>query len=111
MATEFSINEITHLIKQKAFDIGFNGIGISKAEKLDGFGNALNSWLDSGYQAGMDYMERNVEKRGDPTILVSGAKSVISLLTSYYPENTQVNDVPQIAKYAYGTDYHFCTER
>lgn len=104
---EYSQDKATRLIKQKAFDIGFNGIGISKAEKLDGFENALSSWLGSGYHAGMQYMERNIEKRVDPTVLVSGAKSVISLITSYYPEKTQAKDIPQIAKYAYGTDYHF----
>ncbi len=55
----------------------------------------------------MDYMTRNAEKRVDPTILVQGAKSVISLIVSYYPQKVQPAELPQISKYAYGTDYHF----
>lgn len=99
--------EITALIKQKALEIGFNAVGISKAEKIDGFSQKYHEWLKAGYHAGMDYMERNIEKRENPKILVEEAKSVISLLTSYYPEQKQPVNIPQIAKYAYGVDYHF----
>ncbi|SDZ87732.1 epoxyqueuosine reductase [Flavobacterium gillisiae] len=55
----------------------------------------------------MSYMENNFDKRLNPTLLVDGAKSVISLLLNYYPESTQVVDSYKISKYAYGTDYHF----
>jgi epoxyqueuosine reductase len=33
----------------------------------------------------MSYMENNFDKRLNPTLLVDGAKSVISLLLNYYP--------------------------
>jgi epoxyqueuosine reductase len=52
-------------------------------------------------------MERNFDKRLDPTKLVPGAKSVVSLLYNYYPKNTQSDPTaPKISKYAYGKDYH-----
>lgn len=54
----------------------------------------------------MAYMERNFELRIDPTKLVPGAKSVITLLLNYFPEETQSEGTPKIAKYAYGQDYH-----
>lgn len=88
-------------------ELGFNGVGISKAEKLNGFADALKVWLAKGYHAEMDYMARNQEKRCDPTALVPGVTSVISCITSYYPGQLQNPEHPQIAKYAYGTDYHF----
>ncbi len=100
-------SEISKSIKQKALDLGFSGVGIAKAEKLQGFDTALDSWLTNDYHGEMTYMERNKEKRSDPTILVEGAKSVISLITSYYPQILQNTSVPQLSKYAYGTDYHF----
>jgi epoxyqueuosine reductase len=103
----YSKHDYSVLIKQKALNIGFNGIGISKAEAIEGFNEALTSWINSGYHAGMTYMEQNIEKRCDPTILVPEALSVISLITSYYPEKKLPENIPQIAKYAYGTDYHF----
>ena len=55
----------------------------------------------------MAYMENNFDKRLDPTLLVEGSKSVISLLLNYYPEKQQREDSFKISKYAYGTDYHF----
>jgi epoxyqueuosine reductase len=55
----------------------------------------------------MGYMARNFDKRLDPTKLVPGAKSVVSLLYNYFPENTPVDaHAPKIARYAYGADYH-----
>lgn len=98
---------ISQQIKQKALELGFNAVGISKAQKIDGFEASLKSWLASGFHGEMSYMERNQDKRCDPTILVEGAKSVISLLVSYYPEKKQSEHLPQISKYAYGTDYHY----
>jgi len=103
----FSKQSLTELIKQKSLELGFDGIGISKAEKLEGFEDLLKSWLNDGYHAKMDYMERNIEKRCDPTVLVPYSLSVISLITSYFPENSLPKTNPQIAKYAYGIDYHF----
>lgn len=103
----YSKTKLSSLIKAKALELGFNGVGISKAEKIEGYEEQYKSWLKAGYNAQMEYMERNIEKRVDPTILVEGSKSVISLIISYYPEHLQPIDIPQISKYAYGTDYHF----
>lgn len=55
----------------------------------------------------MQYMENYFDKRLDPTLLVPGAKSVISLLLNYYPEQKQTEGTYKISKYAYGQDYHF----
>ncbi len=100
-------NSLTQELKAKARELGFDGIGISKAQEIPGFQKMLEQWLQSGYNGSMDYMRRNSEKRCDPTLLVEGARSVISLITSYYPEQTAPEEHPQVAKYAYGTDYHF----
>ncbi len=51
-------------------------------------------------------MENYFDKRLDPRLLVDGARSVISLLYNYYPEQTQNPTAPKISKYAFGTDYH-----
>jgi len=55
----------------------------------------------------MGYMERNAEKRIDPTLLVEGAKSIISVLVYYNPGNPSVSTVPpKISRYALSADYH-----
>ncbi len=98
----------TQRIKEKALQLGFSDIGFSKAEYLQEEENRLKEWLDAGYNAGMDYMARNFEKRVNPTILVPGAKTVISVLLNYFPNHKQLHeDAPKVSKYAYGKDYHY----
>lgn len=99
---------ITQLIKKEAARLGFFHTGISKAGFLEEEATALEKWLTGNMHGNMSYMERNFDKRLDPRLLVDGAKSVISLLLNYYPEQSQ-NDsgAPKISRYAYGKDYHF----
>jgi epoxyqueuosine reductase len=94
-------------IKAWAHELGFLACGFAKAEKLDREESHLDQWLANGFHGNMQYMENHREMRLDPTLLVPGSKSVISLAFNYYPENTKENENnPQIAKYAWGDDYH-----
>jgi epoxyqueuosine reductase len=103
-----SVHENTAQIKSIAAALGFSFCGISKAEFLQEDAPRLEEWLKRGYHGKMGYMENHFDKRLDPTLLVPGAKSVISLIYNYYPEkNLAANDQLKIAKYAYGEDYHF----
>ena len=97
----------THLIKSEAKRLGFLSCGISKAGFLEDEAPRLEAWLREGHHGQMQYMENHFDKRLDPTLLVDGAKSVISLLLNYYPEQTQPEGTYKISKYAYGQDYHF----
>jgi epoxyqueuosine reductase len=94
------------IIKQAAAGLGFSFCGIARAVKLDDDARRLESWLNKGMQGSMQYMENYFDLRTDPTLLVPGAKSVITLLLNYFPSQQQNNDAPLIAKYAYGRDYH-----
>ncbi len=96
----------TLFVKEKARDLGFDYCGIAKAGFLEQDAKRLETWLHKGMQGNMQYMENYFDLRVDPTKLVPGAKSVITLLLNYYPENKQPDAVPRIAKYAYGEDYH-----
>ena len=97
----------TNFIKSEAKRLGFLSCGISKAEFLEVEAPRLENWLNQNRNGEMSYMENHFDKRLDPTLLVPGAKSVVSLLLNYYPEHTQTSDTYKISKYAYGTDYHF----
>lgn len=95
------------LIKKRAYELGFSNCGIARAEFLESEAPRLESWLKQGMHGQMSYMENHFDMRLDPRLLVEGAKSVISLTYNYYPEKKQRADSYKIAKYAYGTDYHF----
>ena len=100
-------DRIASAIKSESNRLGFISCGISKAEFLEEEAERLENWLKRGMHGKMSYMERNFDKRLDPTLLVEGAKSVISLSYNYYPQ-TKIDDTDfKISKYAYGKDYHF----
>ena len=97
----------TKIIKTEAKRLGFLSCGISKAEFLENEAPRLEKWLKNNMHGKMQYMENHFDKRLDPTKLVEGSKSVISLLLNYYPVETQREDSYKISKYAFGTDYHY----
>lgn len=96
----------TQLIKNKAYDLGFMHCGVSKAGFLNEESDRLEKWLKEQKNGKMDYMANHFDKRLNPTLLVDDAKSVVSLLLNYYPEEMQNVDTFKISKYAYGRDYH-----
>ncbi len=100
--------KLTRLIKQKAVELGFLSVGISKVEFLEEEAPRLEQWLKKGFHGKMQYMENHFDKRLNPALLVDGAKSVVSVLLNYFPEKDLFKDKGlKISKYAYGTDYHY----
>jgi len=95
-------------IKTEAARLGFSFCGIAKAEFLEKDAPLLENWLNQNQHGKMDYMANHFDKRLDPTKLVEGAKSVVSLMYNYHTTKKQINaDAPKISQYAYGKDYHF----
>ncbi|HEX8314376.1 MAG TPA: tRNA epoxyqueuosine(34) reductase QueG [Flavisolibacter sp.] len=95
----------TSIIKNLSAAFGFDYCGIAKAQPLDDDARRLEAWLNKGLHGKMQYMENHFDLRIDPSKLVPGAKSVITLLKNYYPEKPLEQEL-KISKYAYGTDYH-----
>jgi epoxyqueuosine reductase len=93
-------------IKEQAFRLGFDFCGVAKAQKLDDDARRLENWLSKGMQGSMHYMEKYFDMRVDPSQLVPGAKSVITLLKNYFPSQQQNTASLKISKYAFGKDYH-----
>ena len=102
------LKERTSFIKATAQKLGFSFCGVSKAAFLEEEAPRLEAWLKRGYQGKMGYMENFFDKRLDPTLLVPGARSVVSLLYNYFPsKGLSPESEYKVAKYAYGEDYHF----
>ena len=96
------------IVVQKAKAVGFDLVGFAKADILEQESEHLRQWLDKNFQAGMDYMERNFEKRKDVNQILSNAKSVISLGLNYYTPHSysDENTKGKVSRYAWGKDYH-----
>ena len=101
----------TLLIKQEAARLGFSFCGISEARFLVEEAPRLENWLNQNMHGQMVYMANHFDMRLDPTLLVPGAKSVVSLMLNYYPKEHQPEGIPKISKYAYGEDYHKVIKR
>jgi len=102
--------DLTNSIKEKAYDLGFNLVGISPVGDYPE-SQYYKKWLNKGYEATMDYMAKNTEKRQDVRNLVPGARTVISCAINYntdLPYSASLKDKGKgwIARYAWGDDYH-----
>ncbi len=96
------------IVSGTSASLGFDLIGFSSFVQLEKETMHLEKWLQNGYNAGMRYMERNFEKRKDVRLILSEAKSIISLGMNYYTEHQHSNDKAfgKISRYAWGKDYH-----
>ena len=72
-------------VKRLALEVGFDDCGIARADRLSDDEYPLRQWLARGWNADLGYMERNVDMRLDPRLLVPGAQSVICLVSAYPP--------------------------
>jgi epoxyqueuosine reductase len=101
-------NKITSAkIKAKAHELGFDLVGIAQPGRLTGHGEKLLQWCSEGMNGSMGYLARNVEKRTDPGLLFTGARSLIVTGLNYFTGKEQGgNGIPVISRYAYGENYH-----
>ncbi len=106
MKKEHIKEHYSQIIKQTALHTGFDACGIAEIKPLDKEAQQLEQWLKKGMHGKMYYMEKYFDIRTNPSLLLPGAKSVISLLYNYYPSKKQNAPTLKISKYAYGKDYH-----
>lgn len=97
----------TELIKQAALDLGFDAVGVARADGLDHAYAHYEEWIARGYHGTMGYMERNAESRRDVRHIVPNAQSVIVVARNYYTAHKHPPDsIGKVARYAWGDDYH-----
>lgn len=96
------------IVIETAHELGFDLIGFAPTGLFKEEIAHLQEWLDNGYNASMDYMKRNFEKRLDVKNILQNACSVISLAMNYYTPQSYSNskDVGKVSRYAWGKDYH-----
>lgn len=95
-------------IKEYAREVGFTLCGIARVRHLGEQSERLSEWLGRGYDSGLAYMGRNIEKRLDPALLYKGAKSIIVCAANYKNEHwdQSMSPNPKISSYALSPDYH-----
>jgi epoxyqueuosine reductase len=99
------VTSLSNRIKTKAVELGFQKVGIARAEALVTEGSRLIEWLGKSYHGEMAWLEREPAKRTDPRQIFPEAKSVISVGMNYYTPAEHVA-TGKISRYAWGDDYH-----
>lgn len=107
-----TVNHMPKLTNQivigKAKQLGFDLVGFAKADLLEDETEKLQQWIDKGYHASMNYMEKNLHKRKNVKEILPNAKSIISLALNYFTDEHHSNDKDKgkVSRYAWGKDYH-----
>lgn len=99
--------DLTNEIKAEALRLGFFACGIAEAAPVEkATADHVKRWLKKGNHANMDYMANHTDKRLDPRLLMTGARSIICVALNYAPHTTFPDGEYQLAAYAIGLDYH-----
>lgn len=95
-------------IKEKARELGFHKVGITRAMPLADERRHLLEWLRRGLHAEMRWMERDPSQRTDPRLVFPEARSVVVVALNYYTphKHTEEASTGKISRYAWGDDYH-----
>jgi epoxyqueuosine reductase len=99
----------TSPLRERLLALGFDDVRF--AALAPGPLAPLQAWLEAGHHADMHWLERTVDKRLDPTLVLPGARSLILLGVSYWSNlfrapSAAPPGAPVWARYALHEDYH-----
>lgn len=107
---------LTRRIKDKAHQLGFDLVGVAPADVPPDHLAFFDRWINHGYAGTMDYLKKGREKRGDPSKILEGVRSIITCGLNYhrgYPKSVECHEEGRgqcpkgwISCYAWGDDYH-----
>ncbi len=102
---------VADAVKARALQLGFLACGITDPSPTP-HAAELDQWLAKGYAGTMRYLHRQAKRRKNPSINVPKALSIVVVLDNYYyPDTASEAQVPRVARYARGQDYHRITRR
>ena len=99
---------LTRYIKDKATEIGFEKIGITKASATKDEKVRLEKWIKNNHHGSMSWIEKRKDERGNIFNYFKEVKSVISIGVNYYSgyDQDQIKSNSKFSNYAWGEDYH-----
>ena len=103
-----SPSQLTAEVRRRARELGFQKVGVVRAEPLAEERARLEEWLARGHHASMGWMARDAARRTDPREILPGARTVVAVALNYYTphEHTGEPGTGKISRYAWGDDYH-----
>ena len=102
-------SELKAALRVKARELGFDDCRVALAAPA-AHRELYEKWIAEGKHGEMAWMAKNIERRGDPRLVLEGAKSIIVLATNYFQGPKPITDY-RIARYAWNDDYHDLIEK
>src|SRR3990167_7043316 len=105
------MQDLAKKIKQWGQALGFQQIGITDTN-LNSYEPRFIAWLENQFHGEMHYMEKQVEKRLQPNLLIPDTLRIITARMDYLPADTSMIESlnnPErayLSRYALGRDYH-----
>jgi len=96
-------------IEERARALGFDHLGVCSASPLPPEIDLFRDWLARGHHGEMAWIERGVDQRLDPSLLLRGVLSILVGAVRYSPPPHRQDSAPlagEVAAYARGEDYH-----
>ena len=101
-----AIRSLAEFIKKNALILGFNQCGISPVMDSSADVEQLTTWIAQNYNAEMEWIERSIPLRSNPSLLLPEVKSVVMVTLNYFTEKIQLTSDYKVSKYALNQDYH-----
>ena len=101
-------DSLNNRLTERARELGFIAIGFSPPETPPHFDH-FTSWISAQKNAGMSWMERNIEIRKNPSLLLPGCRTIISLAYPYSARKPGTPDGLSVSRYSQPDreDYHY----
>src|SRR5882762_526297 len=96
-----SVAAESHAIKARATELGLDVCGITSADPAR-HAEFYRQWTAEGKAGEMQWLAREPERRADPRVVLSGARSIIVAGLNYW--QPQPKGRGRIARYALGED-------
>lgn len=107
LCANFYKMNLTEKIKNLCISYGFTKAGISSPILPEEDAIHFEKWLSEEKNDSMQWLQTQKEKRGNPSLILPGIKSIVSLAYIYDTPYIHNEKTPKISRYAWGkTDYH-----
>ncbi len=99
---------LKEFIRKRAGELGIDMVGFARVTVPGEEAGRLARWMDDGRHGTMAWMERNQDRRADPTLVLPGVRTIVSAALNYATPHRHSGDpgTGKVSRYAWGDDYH-----
>jgi len=101
-------DDLKSKIRTRCHELGIDLVGFASATHLGTEAERLRAWLGRGYHGSMEWIARNEGKRVDPSLVLPGVETIVSVGVNYFTPSRHRNaeGTGKVSRYAWGDDYH-----